>query len=127
MDRYALHAGIDVSDGLSLDLSHLTTESGCGAVIDFSRIPVAEAAIQLAAQTEDGETPLQHALGDGEDFELVLAAPADVAEQIVREQPVATPIRCIGEFIKEPGLWEQLPGGNRRPMTPRGYEHRMQG
>ncbi|HEY1786267.1 MAG TPA: thiamine-phosphate kinase, partial [Pirellulales bacterium] len=29
-DRYQLHAGIDVSDGLSLDLSRLASESGCG-------------------------------------------------------------------------------------------------
>ncbi len=32
--RYELHAGIDVSDGLSLDLARLTAESGCGAQAD---------------------------------------------------------------------------------------------
>ena len=34
-ERYELHAGIDVSDGLSLDLSRLAAESGCGAVVEL--------------------------------------------------------------------------------------------
>ena len=33
-ERYELHAGIDVSDGLSLDLDHMLEESRCGAVVD---------------------------------------------------------------------------------------------
>ena len=36
-ERYELHAGIDVSDGLSIDLAHLAEESGCGAVVETRR------------------------------------------------------------------------------------------
>ena len=49
-ERYPLHAGIDTSDGLSLDLSRIAQESGCGAVIELDQVPVAAAASELAAQ-----------------------------------------------------------------------------
>ncbi len=78
-DRYPLHAGIDVSDGLSLDLWRLAEESGCGAAIDLSKIPIAPAAVELARQSKDGLSALDHALADGEDFELILAVPPDAA------------------------------------------------
>ena len=77
--RYELHAGIDVSDGLSLDLAHLVEESRCGAVLDLDAVPIADDARRLAEQLADGSTPLDHALGDGEDFELILAVPPDEA------------------------------------------------
>src|SRR5262249_22444807 len=62
-----LRAMIDISDGLAADVAKLCTESGCGAVLRAEAIPVSEAARQMS----DGRTPLEHALGDGEDFELV--------------------------------------------------------
>jgi thiamine-monophosphate kinase len=71
--RYTLHAGLDISDGLTLDLARMTLASGCGAEIDLSEVPVSEAAHQLALA--DGKSALEHALSDGEDFELLLAVP----------------------------------------------------
>ena len=41
-ERYELHAGIDVSDGLSLDLSRMAEESGCGAMLQLDKIPIAD-------------------------------------------------------------------------------------
>jgi thiamine-monophosphate kinase len=125
MERYELHAGMDVSDGLSLDLARLAAESNCGAVLDLSQIPIADDAKRLALQNVDGKTALNHALSDGEDFELILAVPAKVADQIVREQILDIPVTCIGEFIDQPGLWERMPDGTRHPLTPRGYEHKL--
>src|SRR5262245_49752817 len=76
-DNALVHAAIDVSDGLSLDLARLCEASGCGAALHTSAIPIAESAVELAAQF--GDSALDHALGDGEDFELILAVPADQA------------------------------------------------
>jgi len=125
-DRCRLHAGIDTSDGLSLDLSRIAAESGCGAVIDLDRVPIAPAAHELARQQNDGRTPLDHALSDGEDFELVLAVAPEDAARLVSEQPVA-PLQLtdIGEFIVESGLWQITAGGIRQPLQPRGWEHRF--
>jgi thiamine-monophosphate kinase len=119
-----LHAGIDVSDGLSLDLSRIATESGCGALLELSRVPIAPAADELARQKADGRTPLDHALSDGEDFELILAVAPDDAARLLSEQPVV-PLQLtdIGEFIAEPGLWQLTADGDRQPLEPRGWEH----
>ena len=70
-ERYELHAGMDVSDGLAIDLARLIRESGVGAVVETDRVPIHDDARRLAARRDDGRTPLEHALGDGEDFELL--------------------------------------------------------
>jgi thiamine-monophosphate kinase len=113
-----LHALIDISDGLAADLYHICTESRCGAVLRADAIPITPAAHQL----KDGRFPLEHALSDGEDFELILAvSPAD-GEQLLRSQPVEG-IRLfhIGECVDQ-GLWLEE-NGARRVLEPRGYVH----
>lgn len=122
-ERYTLHAGIDTSDGLSLDLWRLAQESGCGAVLDLKAVPVAADAHRLAAQRADGSTPLEHALADGEDFELLLAVPPESAQQMLADQPLGVPLTAIGRFVAEPGLWARQPDGGQSPLTPRGWEH----
>lgn len=124
-ERYRLTAGIDVSDGLAVDVFHIAAASGCGAVIELERIPIDPAAERLSAEQADGLSPLDHALGDGEDFELALAVPAGEAERMLDEQPLGVPLVRIGQFIAEPGLWQQAADGRRSPLAPRGYEHRL--
>jgi thiamine-monophosphate kinase len=116
----ALHAMIDVSDGLAADVFHLCEESKCGAVLHAEAIPLAPAAFQM----KDGRSPLDHALGDGEDFELVFAvAPAD-ARRLLAEQPLpGVTLSAIGECV-EAGLWLEESGG-RRPLPPKGYVHEL--
>jgi thiamine-monophosphate kinase len=120
-ERYALHAGIDISDGLSLDLSRLAQASGCGAVLELAALPLDDDAYRLAAQ--DGATPCEHALADGEDFELLLAVPPDEARRLLADQPLPVPVTRIGSFLDQPGLWAADPDGQTQPLTPRGYEH----
>ncbi len=122
-EHYRLHAGIDVSDGLSIDLAHVATESGCGAVLWPHAVPIADDARRLAARLADGSTPLDHALGDGEDFELVLAVPPNEADRMLADQPLTILLTAIGEFIREPGLWQVDGAGHRLPLPPKGYEH----
>jgi len=123
--RYRLHAGTDVSDGLSIDLSHIVEESRCGAVIHTEAIPISPAARRLAGQRSDGLSPLDHALADGEDFELILAASPDEARRILADQPLQIPVTKIGEFVAEPGLWTVDAHGQRNPLAPQGYQHEM--
>lgn len=121
--RWTLSAGIDVSDGLSLDLSRVAEASGCGAVVELDKVPVAEAAGRWAEKLDDGSTALDHALADGEDFELILAVPPEAAAEMVATQPLECGLAQIGRFVAEPGLWQVDQSGARRPLTPRGFEH----
>src|SRR5205085_11347036 len=61
-------AAIDVSDGFLQDLGHLCRESGVGAVVECSALPLGKAARALP----DG---MELALGGGEDYALLLAVP----------------------------------------------------
>jgi thiamine-monophosphate kinase len=121
--NYPLRAGIDVSDGLSLDLSRLAAASGCGAWIDPRLVPIAPSAHAMANQRPESGTPLEHALGDGEDFELILALPPDAADRLLADRAVGTTLTRIGQFVAEPGLWQSLADGSRAPLVPRGFEH----
>ncbi len=121
-DRYELHACIDISDGLSLDLSRLAAASGTGAAIEVGTLPISEAACDLASQRNDGISPLEHALSDGEDFELLMAVPPHEAERIVAEKVLTVPISRIGRIVAQPGLW-QIEGETLVPLAPRGWEH----
>ena len=122
--HFDLHAGIDISDGLSTDLAHITDESCCGAVIHSASVPVSGAAKTLSATDADGPSPLDHALNDGEDFELLLAIPPATAEHIIRDTSLGVPVTDIGEFVPERGLW-LVEDGERRPLSPGGYQHRF--
>ena len=126
-EHVEIHAAIDVSDGLSLDLSRICEASGCGAAIDLASIPIAPAAHELARERSNGQTPLDHALADGEDFELVLAVSVETAKTLLEEQPLDVPLAMIGNFIAEPGLVALGSELHFDPLAPRGYEHRLDG
>ena len=54
---------------------------------------------------DDGRSPLDHALGDGEDFELVFAVSAADGRRLIETQPiVGITLTAIGECV-EAGLW----------------------
>lgn len=121
-ERYTLHAGMDISDGLAIDAARLAKASNLGIVIDPQLIPISPAAHQLSVQ--DHRPPLEHALSDGEDFELLLAVPTDTAREILSDQPLSIPITRIGEAIAETGLWQVDSHGHRQPLAPQGFQHR---
>jgi len=120
--RYKLSAGMDISDGLSIDLSRLAKKSGVGAQLDLSRVPIADAARQL----DDDASPLEHALGDGEDFELLFTASPDQAERIAAERPLdplGVELTEIGRLIDEPGLWALDESDERVKLDITGWRH----
>jgi thiamine-monophosphate kinase len=123
---YQVHAAIDVSDGLALDVARMMEASGTGAVVDLAAVPVHPDAVAMAARPGDGRTPLDHALGDGEDFELVLALPAAEARRLVATAGHLTPRThwsIIGEVVAGAGLVARTGDGQTRPLAPTGYVH----
>lgn len=123
MERYELHAGLDCSDGLARDLARICEASRCGAEIELAKVPIAADAGKLAQQRGDDVSPLDHALHDGEDFELILAVPPDEVSRLMNEVPLNVPLTQIGRIVAEPGLWQIDQRGVRTPLAPKGWEH----
>jgi len=117
-----IHAMIDLSDGLSTDLGHLVRESNVAADVNADAVPISADAAKLA-QT-DGRSPLDHALNDGEDFELLMAVEPVDAQDLLKQNPLkGLRLTCIGRFTEGGGVTLVEPGGERRPLAPAGYEH----
>ncbi len=116
-EEYELTAMIDLSDGLSTDLSHICKASGCGAQIHCDLLP-----LRLAAGGK--VDPLQAALNDGEDYELLFALAPESADKLLSTQPLEVPITRIGSCTEED---EQIllvgPDGRKVPLDSRGWEH----
>lgn len=114
-----IHAMLDISDGLAADINHLCEESGCGAVLAAERIPISAAARQMS----DDRTPLEHAVSDGEDFELAFAVAPEDGRRLLAQQPImGITLSWIGECLAEQGLYLEE-SGQRRPLPPTGYVH----
>jgi len=121
---YDLHAGIDITDGLAIDLSRILSASRCGAIVDVDSVPISEAAQELARRADDELSPLQHALLDGEDFELLLTTSQDEAQRIVADAPLDIPITIIGEITPDGGMRQRDRQGHIAPLPADGYQHR---
>ncbi|MFN0198034.1 MAG: thiamine-phosphate kinase [Planctomycetaceae bacterium] len=118
-----VHAMIDVSDGLAADLRHILEASHVGAIVDAPSIPIRESARELSLT--DGKSPLEHALGDGEDFELIFCvSPQDGMR--LRDQPLAD-VRYthIGMITEAKDFLLKDEGGGLSPMPDVGWVHRM--
>jgi thiamine-monophosphate kinase len=123
---FEVHAAIDVSDGLSLDLWRMMQASGTGAIVRLADVPIHDDATTMSGRPGDGRTPLDHALADGEDFELLLAMPPDAARGLVQatgRPPLDLPVTIIGEVTAEPRFLAEDARGDRRPLEPKGYVH----
>ncbi|RMF44267.1 MAG: thiamine-monophosphate kinase, partial [Planctomycetota bacterium] len=118
-DMPAVHAAMDISDGLSIDLLRMCDASRCGAILDPDAVPIADAAVQLASTS--GRTPLEHALGDGEDFELLLAVDAAGLAELRRCLGAENCFVC-GRFTSRTGLWIRR-GGRIEQLPATGYLH----
>ncbi len=112
---------IDVSDGFLLDLwTMLRASEVPGALVFAAALPIRAAARRLAART--GRTPLDHALGDGEDHELLFTRRVRTA--LAAGGPLtARARRPIGILRERRGLWLVGRDGRERRVDPAGYQH----
>ena len=118
--RGEIRAMMDVSDGLAKDLAALTP-AGLAPALCAPAIPVSTAARRRARKTK--LTPLFHALGDGEDYELLLVVDRRANhERLERDWKRRFPrvrLTRIGTFVKK----GKMPKGALRLGDYRGYEH----
>lgn len=106
-----IHAMIDISDGLSRDLRHICDESGVGALLYSEEIPIHRDAFELFRR--DHISPLEHALHDGEDHELLFASPSGLSGT-----------KVIGRFVAGDSI-QMLTKEGLVPVDPKGWEHQL--
>ncbi|MCH8851596.1 MAG: thiamine-monophosphate kinase [Planctomycetes bacterium] len=114
-----LHAMIDISDGLALDLHRLCQASGCGAVIREASLEAVISPDAHEAARQDGRSALEHALSDGEDFELLFAVAKDAVPKLAA---LNVDQHEIGEIVPE-AVQLQSPDGGLSVLSAEGYEH----
>jgi len=105
--RLRVHAMIDISDGFARDLWHMCNASRVGALVDSPPI--------MKGSSIEG------ALYDGEDYELLVAAPPATARRIEREG-WAMP---VGLVSSKQGIRLHTEEGGFREIKLDGYEHRF--
>jgi thiamine-monophosphate kinase len=134
--QFAIHAMMDVSDGLAGDLRHLLKAGNVGAELLASAIPISRAAREKAREhvAGNGDHPappavakpaLLAALTDGEDFELLFTVAGGDAVPLLDAWKLQFPglkLSCIGRITAAPGLTLRDPRGIR-PLTAHGYTH----
>jgi len=119
-EKWHPHAMLDISDGLAIDLHHILEESGVGVVVRADCVPVSDDA--HGAAKASGRAPLDHALGDGEDYELLFTIDPEAGTELVRQQPFDIPVTRIGD-ITESGARLVMPDGSEVPLERKGWEH----
>jgi len=114
------NSAIDISDGLSTDLSHICEESGVGATIDAEAIPIHSAARRLLTSYRTrSDLPIELALHGGEDYELLFTASKskNIAGKIA-----GVKVTKIGEILREKKMF-LVQNGRRTLLLPHGWEH----
>lgn len=124
--EHSVHAAMDISDGLAVDLPRLCAESGVGAVIYNGAVPLSEDCRRAADAS--GRDAVSHALGDGEDFELLLAIDRRAWPRVEKwwsdsiKRAGGPGLTAVGEFTRDAGIYLEG-GGKRSPLTASGYVH----
>ncbi len=116
-------AMLDISDGLSLDLSRLCEASQVGAVLEADALPIAPAAV---AMTPDQTAARRLVLDGGEDYELLFTVSPQHAATVAALSGMAAvggvTLTCIGRITSGRDITLHL-DGEIRPLPARGYDH----
>jgi thiamine-monophosphate kinase len=105
-------AMIDISDGLSTDLSHICEESGVGAEVWVNAVP--------RADFHKRPVDLRSALHGGDAYELLFTAAKRTRVPAGIE---GVKISAIGEITRGEGMTLVQSGGKKSPFKPQGWQY----
>ncbi len=111
-----INSMMDISDGLGSDIRHICRLSGVGAILDAQAIPISSAAKESA-------NPLESALCDGEDFELLFTVSPEEFEKLEEKWDLPVNITAIGRITKDEAIEIVGIDGNKSPLVAYGYDH----
>jgi thiamine-monophosphate kinase len=107
--NFPIHAMMDLSDGLGVDLPRLARASKAGFKIELENLPLSR-----GAKTDD-------AISEGEDYELLFAISSHQSKKLQKEwrkKFPKLPLTRIGSLIPQSAI--------RNPQLPGGYVHFQQ-
>ena len=109
--RRAVHAMMDISDGVASDLRHIMTQSGVGAEVDLESVPT--------------DYDLQTAFCAGEDYKLLLTVAADefAAVAAAFEAQFGQPLYNIGRITADVGVLRWMRNGIVSNEDFQGFTH----
>ena len=106
---------IDISDGLSSEILHLTKESGVGAQIYANKIPIDPQTVMTAEEFNMSE--LTPALNGGEDYELLFTIKQSDYDKI-KDDPNLT---VIGHITEDKGAYIIGGDNQQHELTAQGW------
>ncbi|MHC4558908.1 MAG: thiamine-phosphate kinase [Planctomycetota bacterium] len=111
-----VHSMIDISDGLSSDLNRICRESSVGALVDAGKIPISQ-------QARKNKEPLDLALNDGEDFELLFTLSQEDCQRLLDKWDEPTAITQIGTITDTGKMQIKMTNGRIMDLHSKGYDH----
>ncbi|MEO1260382.1 MAG: thiamine-phosphate kinase [Bacteroidota bacterium] len=111
-------AMIDVSDGVSSDLMHICRQSGVGAFIEETGVPIHEEAKLMALKFQ--LDPITCGLNGGEDYELLFT----IDPKDLEKTKLLPDIFIMGEILdKKEGIKFHTNGGRIVDLEAQGWKH----
>jgi thiamine-monophosphate kinase len=105
-------AMIDISDGLSIDLTRLCRASGVGAVLQENAIPI--------ASLNRHEVELRHALHGGDEYQLLFTVRPDRRLPAEYKQ---IPLSLVGYITEGDEISIEHENGYVTELEPQGWQH----
>ncbi len=109
-------AMMDISDGLSSEILHISKRSGLGAVLYEEKLPVSDEMKKAAFKFEIDPTAC--ALSGGEDYELIFTIRQSDYDKIVLNEEISVVGYMTGP---EEGVHILTKGGNKHQVTAQGW------
>jgi len=113
----AVHACMDLSDGLGADVRRLAAASACGALLLPRQLPIHDD-VPVISDT------VSAAMDDGEDYELLVAIAPEHWPHLQLAWPFADPLACVGWLTDTLRIEAEDGNGRVVPLTHTGFEHR---
>jgi thiamine-monophosphate kinase len=112
-------AAIDLSDGLTGDLAHISRRSGLGARVQLDALPLSAALLRCFGR----ERAIAFALAAGDDYELCFTAHPGHRDTIsAAARACATPVHRIGR-MQHTGRLRFIDHDGREVAPPASYQH----
>jgi thiamine-monophosphate kinase len=111
-----MNSMIDISDGLSSDLNRICRQSNVGAFINAEDIPISQ-------QARKSAEPLNSALNDGEDFELLFTLSEGDCRKLLDKWDGSIAITQIGTITDTGKMQIKMADGRIVDLESKGYNH----